>query len=802
MSSDPHLPPPVVELRNVTKVYDREGRGLRWRASLPWKPEQPRTPHRALDAVDLAVRPGEAVGLIGPNGAGKSTILKLVAGVTQPTSGEVRCGGPVGAMIELGVGFHPELTGWENVRCSAVLRGISRRSLERALPEIEAFAGIEDAMNSPLKKYSVGMRARLAFALATQFPADVLVIDEALAVGDPDFQTRCFDRIGSLVAGGAAVLFVSHEMRLISLVCDRTVRLDGGTVVDDGPTTEVVARYLKQNPSRAVADEHPRAEIRSFELSPLVEPWGQVTIDAEVEVVSPIRRPVISVEMAIPTLNPDLLHVVAVDKVPGLAEPGRYRVKGRSAAFGFKNVDLRVSLTVSDGTARSDLAEADLRMAGDGVAWSYLAVTPEWQIEPEPEQPARAPSVQPGLGAGAGPPVIRLRGVSKAFRAGRARAAMRSAVPGRWGAGSLHDLVALDAIDLDVAQGEALGIIGPNGAGKSTLLRVIAHLTRPESGQVDIRRTVVPMLDFGSGMHPRMSGRDNARVRGRLLGMTAAEVDQRMDAIIDIAGIGDAIDVAVHQYSSGMLARLGFAVAINSPGEILLVDELLAVGDEQFRQFALRSIEARRREGDSVLFVSHEMQLIEQTCGRVIRLEHGRIVDDGPVSELAGTHRAGDWAAGVHDATSGIRLDNLHLRQRKVTLGGRIEIEGVLQVDEPAPHARLELSYRAIPEDRSLVVTRADRNLRSFFLQTLEPEGGALARPGRYRYRCIIDRHQASGAFDVVMAAVDDREDLLLAESWQEVLVGHPNDNGMPAFATDFTWTIERLPVREEVAVR
>jgi len=802
MSSD-RADAPVVELTDVTKVYDRHARGLRWRQALPWAEHRPRLAHRALEGVDLELRRGETVGVIGPNGAGKSTLLKLVAGVTQPTTGTVRCDGTVGAMIELGVGFHPELTGWENVRCGAVLRGIHASALDPVLGDIAEFAGLEDAMDSPIKKYSVGMRARLAFALATQFPVDVLVVDEVLAVGDPDFQMRCLDRVRHIVDQGAAVLFVSHEMRLISLMCERTLRIDDGAVVDDGATTDVVARYLKQQPTRFGEADRKALRIESYDLAPEVEPWGHLAIDARVQVTEPVRKPTVSVDLTIPTLNPDLVHVIANDKVPALQDPGTYRLRGRSHPFGFQNVGLRVSLTVGDGARPSDVQAADLRMGGDGAAWSYLAVDPEWETWEEPaaaHPPARHTGIRPDLAPDA--VAVRLRDVTKAYRSGRTHAAIRAAVPGAWGAGGRHDVLALDGLDLDVERGEALGIIGPNGAGKSTLLRLVAGLTIPESGVVDVRSPVVPMLDFGSGMHPHMSGVENIRVRGRLLGIDPADLERKMDEIVAFADIGDAIHTPLHQYSSGMLARVGFAVAIHAPGEILLVDELLAVGDEAFRGTALRAIEARRREGDTVLFVSHEMQLIEQTCGRVVRLEHGRVVEDGPVTDL-NTHSGGGWAAGVHDATSGIHLSDLRVRQRKITVGGSIEFETTVEVETPAPHARLELSYRAIPEDRATIITRSDRNIRSFFLKTVEPAGGILAEPGRYRVRCVAHRHQVAGGFDVVLAAVDDREDQILAESWQEVLIGQPNSNGLPIFVTDFDWTVERVdqdaPVSAEV---
>ena len=237
----------VVVLDGVSKVYDRGGRGARWRDALPIAPGRMRRGHAALDDVSLRVEPGEALGIIGPNGAGKSTVLKLVAGVTRPTSGILRVEGTIGSMIELGVGFHPDLTGRENARTALVLHGASPSSALDALDEIEEFAGLGDTIGEPLKHYSMGMRARLAFAVATHFPADVLVVDEVLAVGDRDFQLRCLARIHDRLASGAALLFVSHEMTVVGHVCTRVVHLREGRVVDDGPAATVVERYLTQS---------------------------------------------------------------------------------------------------------------------------------------------------------------------------------------------------------------------------------------------------------------------------------------------------------------------------------------------------------------------------------------------------------------------------------------------------------------------------------------------------------------------------------------------------------------------------
>jgi hypothetical protein len=265
-----------------------------------------------------------------------------------------------------------------------------------------------------------------------------------------------------------------------------------------------------------------------------------------------------------------------------------------------------------------------------------------------------------------------------------------------------------------------------------------------------------------------------------------------MDDIVAFADIGSAIDYPVHRYSAGMLARLGFAVAINSPGQVLLIDELLSVGDESFRQRALTRIEERRREGDTILFVSHEMQLIEQTCGRVIRMVDGRLTEDGPVAEFMTIQHGHEISGGVHDATSPVWIEQLHLRQVHIPIGGTIELQGILHISEPTADAHVELSYRSVPGPRSAIQTRADREERTFLLQVVEPAGDKLRVAGRYRFRATLPDNVMAGVFDVVIAVVDEGADLILAEATQEVRVGpHRPDGDLPSPSVAIRWSVE-----------
>ena len=199
----------------------------------------------ALDDVSFEVFAGEVVGFIGRNGAGKSTLLKILTRITTPTRGRAEIRGRVGSILEVGTGFHPELTGRENIFLNGSILGMKRREIARKLPQIMEFSGVETFMDTPVKRYSSGMYVRLAFAVAAHLDPEVLIIDEVLAVGDHEFQQRCMGRIEDISQSGRTVLFVSHDLQAVSRLCDRVYYLNAGKVVSSGPSEEVVAEYLQ-----------------------------------------------------------------------------------------------------------------------------------------------------------------------------------------------------------------------------------------------------------------------------------------------------------------------------------------------------------------------------------------------------------------------------------------------------------------------------------------------------------------------------------------------------------------------------
>jgi len=199
----------------------------------------------ALRDVSFEVREGEVLGIVGRNGAGKSTLLKILTRITTPTSGRATIRGNVGSLLEVGTGFHPELTGRENVFLNGAVLGMKRREIVQKFSEIVEFSGVERFIDTPVKRYSSGMSVRLAFAVAAHLEPEIMLVDEVLAVGDAEFQRRCLGRMEELSHSGRTVLFVSHQMQAVSQLCDRALQLDDGGIVNDGPAGEVVATYLQ-----------------------------------------------------------------------------------------------------------------------------------------------------------------------------------------------------------------------------------------------------------------------------------------------------------------------------------------------------------------------------------------------------------------------------------------------------------------------------------------------------------------------------------------------------------------------------
>jgi lipopolysaccharide transport system ATP-binding protein len=241
-----HTSDTAIEFRNVSRRFtlrhEQRSSFQEWFIGL-LRPRGTAEEFWALRDITLSVRRGEAIGILGRNGAGKSTLLKLMTRVLEPTSGEILTHGQIHAMLELGAGFHPELSGRDNVFLNGSLYGFSRKQMDERFDEIVAFAGLERFINTPVKHFSSGMFMRLGFAIAVHMDPEILVIDEVLAVGDSAFQRKGYEALQRLKAGGTTIVFVSHNAEQVRSFCERSVLLVNGKMLDIGPTDEVVDHY-------------------------------------------------------------------------------------------------------------------------------------------------------------------------------------------------------------------------------------------------------------------------------------------------------------------------------------------------------------------------------------------------------------------------------------------------------------------------------------------------------------------------------------------------------------------------------
>ena len=238
--------PLVIQFEGISKRFQlREGTTLREFLPAIFKGRGWSEPFHALKDVTFSIARGETVGLIGRNGSGKSTILKLIAGVMAPTTGDVLIRGRVSPLIELGAGFHPDLTGRENIFLNACILGMSGKEAKERFDDIVAFAELWDFIDTPVKRYSSGMYIRLGFSVAVHSDPDILLVDEVLAVGDAHFQDKCLARMQEFQSQGVTIVLVSHSMRLVEKFCQRTMLIDGGRLLEEGPPQAVIPSYLE-----------------------------------------------------------------------------------------------------------------------------------------------------------------------------------------------------------------------------------------------------------------------------------------------------------------------------------------------------------------------------------------------------------------------------------------------------------------------------------------------------------------------------------------------------------------------------
>lgn len=299
-----------------------------------------RTPEadvHALRKVSFHVRRGEVLGVIGRNGAGKTTLLKVLSRITQPTSGEARIRGRVATLFEVGTGFHPELTGRENILLNGTILGMRRREVREKLDEIVAFSGVEEFIDVPVKRYSSGMYLRLAFSVAAHLEPEILFIDEVLGVGDLAFQRKCLGKMDEVSKQGRTILFVSHQLNQVRRLCQRSIWLDSGAIRADGPTSTVLARYeaaMSEVPAQTDGLASP-ARFLGWELigsdgvSDAIEHLGEVMLRLTLQVNRVIRRG----NHGICLFNSEQQLMWGADTRDLQFNPGRYHFEYRIASL-------------------------------------------------------------------------------------------------------------------------------------------------------------------------------------------------------------------------------------------------------------------------------------------------------------------------------------------------------------------------------------------------------------------------------------------------------------------------------------
>lgn len=362
----------LVDVREMTKEF-RLGQlhtlkhgllNLAYRAS--GKPVERPNVFKALDDVTFSIHAGEVVGVIGSNGAGKSTLLKILSGITSPTRGSVRVQGRVAPLIEVGAGLHHELTGRENIYLNASILGVPHGTIHQLVDPILEFAEIKPFADTPIKKYSSGMKVRLGFAIATNIEADILIVDEVLAVGDIAFQRKCFDKMEDLILRQKkTVLLVSHNIRQVQRICTRVLLFEHGRIVADGPTQEVCQLFFEKSDqeiySRTTANRGGLETSNGFELLSLdmTTPDGQslrrVRVDdlVQIRIHYRNRTPLVRPAFGIGVHTSDFLYLTTYDsryeiEVPELA-PGEHEAVCQISHLPFTPGVYSLRLGVSEG---------------------------------------------------------------------------------------------------------------------------------------------------------------------------------------------------------------------------------------------------------------------------------------------------------------------------------------------------------------------------------------------------------------------------------------------------------------------
>lgn len=658
----------------------------------------------ALDGCSFSLTQGQSLGVVGVNGAGKSTLLGLLAGTLTPSTGAVISKGRVAALLELGAGFHPEFTGRENIKLSAALMGYRRSEIGRVCEETIAFAELGRWIDAPVKRYSSGMFARLAFASAVCGQPDVLIIDEALAVGDGAFARQSFERILALKATGCCLVLCSHALYQIETLCDDVLWLDCGQTKALGDAGTVLPRYevfidrkaaqCSMAATQGVPKQPMARDAQPTEPVAVIEPHR-----ARITGVRLWRSPLAFAQGGLNAWFCDKeQRQITIDSGEGFGVSLFFRQDPTQpacvVAFTVSDAHGRcLSSVISQEAANGSVIELDDHGYGmASVFWQRLPLQPgnyylglvlgdEHGLR-EHESIAAAATIRIRASQAAPNGLVDLGfsawlGTSthcKTDRWGSARLTPTNpsgpdllargdgvqtpprpwvlqacALSKHYGVGSLWQgsmketkagYEALQMCSFKLKRGQSLGLIGRNGAGKSTLLQLLAGTLAPSTGSVVCTGQIAALLELGAGFHPDFTGRENVALSVALLGLGRGQGSDLTEAIIEFAQIGAFIDEPVKTYSSGMFVRLTFAAAVCAQPDVLIIDEALAVGDGAFARKSFEHILALKALGCCLILCSHSMYQIEALCDEAMWLEQGRCVGHGPAKVICAAYEA------------------------------------------------------------------------------------------------------------------------------------------------------------------
>ena len=367
---------PIIEVNHVTKEYQlghitslKENVANAYRR-MAGKPLHKREDFKALDDVSFSIEQGEVVGIIGHNGAGKSTLLKHLANISKPTKGNIIVRGSVAPLIEVGAGVNPELTGRENIFLNGAILGIPKKIIQQKLYEIIEFSELEQFIDTPVKRYSSGMTVKLGFSIATSLDADILIVDEVLAVGDLAFQRKCFDRMEDMIKRqGKTVLLVSHNVRQVERLCNRCILLSGGRLIMDGDVKKVTSSYFDFMDDKIHAnsviqsaknDMPEEVDVRVFicddngQSTETIGYMGNLNVVIEIKCVRPLINPVFSIGVH----TVDMLYLTASRSdtffIDRTIEPGRHLIKCTIDSFPLTPGVYSIRMSLIDGLIQHD----------------------------------------------------------------------------------------------------------------------------------------------------------------------------------------------------------------------------------------------------------------------------------------------------------------------------------------------------------------------------------------------------------------------------------------------------------------